>query len=265
MNDIQIFQNPAFGEVRALNNGGEPWFVGKDIAAALGYKETAKAIREHVDREDKGVSEMDTPGGKQKLTIVNESGVYSLILSSKLDSAKAFKRWVTSEVLPSIRKHGAYMSPATLEAALLNPDTLIRLATELKSEREQKAALQAKIALDAPKVLYAETVAGAKDGMLIREFCKILRDNGKDIGEKRMSADLRARGFLIKAEGRDRNKPTQRAMDMGLFSVKETAIAKPNGETTTRTTPLLTGKGRQYFTKLYLAPDTEGGADNGEV
>ena len=265
MNGIQIFQNPTFGKVRALNIDGEPWFVGKDVAAALGYKNTKDALIRHVDDEDKRGSRFPTPSGEQNMTIVNESGLYSLILSSKLESAKAFKRWVTAEVLPGIRKHGAYMTPATLEAALLNPDTLIRLATELKSEREQKEALQAKIALDAPKVLYAETVAGAKDGMLIREFCKILRDNGKDIGEKRMFADLRALGFLIKAEGLDRNKPTQRAMDMGLFSIKETAIAKPNGETTTRTTPLLTDKGRQYFTKLYLAPDTEGGADNGEV
>lgn len=264
MNDIQIFQNPAFGKVRALNIDGEPWFVAVDVCKALEIKNSRDALA-RLDDDEKGVVLTDTPGGKQEMNTVNEPGLYGLVLGSRKKEARDFKRWIKHEVLPGIRKHGAYMTPATLEAALLNPDTLIRLATELKSEREQKAALQAKIALDAPKVLYAETVAGAKDGMLIREFCKILRDNGKDIGEKRMFADLRARGFLIKAEGRDRNKPTQRAMDMGLFSVKETAIAKPNGETTTRTTPLLTGKGRQYFTALYLAPDTEGGADNGEV
>lgn len=262
MNEMQIFNNPNFGTVRAVEIDGEPWLVGKDVAAALGYSNSRKALADHVDEEDKGVTKCDTLGGAQDMTIINESGVYSLVFGSKLETAKQFKHWVTSEVLPSIRKHGAYMTPATLENMIASPDFGIQLLTALKQEREQKAALQqandaltAKIEADAPKVLYADTVAGAKGGMLIREFCKFLREKGVNIGEKRMFADLRQRGFLIKAEGRDKNKPTQRSMEMGLFSIKETAVAKPSGETVTVTTPLLTGKGRQYFAKVYLTKE----------
>lgn len=268
MNGIQIFENPEFGKVRALTIDGEPWFVGRDVAAVLGYAKPENALAAHVDNEDKNTTLIQGGNrGNPTMTIINESGLYALILSSKLPKAREFKRWVTSEVLPSIRSHGAYLTPETLEAALLNPDTLIKLATELKSEREARlalaadnAALSAQIALDAPKVRYADAVSGAAGGMLIREFCKFLKGNGKDIGEKRMFTDLRARGFLIKAKGRDYNKPTQRAMDMGLFTIRETAVEKPSGRVDTYTTPLLTGKGRQYFADLYLSPETDADA-----
>ena len=134
MNELKIFNSPEFGQVRTVMIGGEPWFVGKDVATILGYERTADAIRAHVDDDDKGVGEIQTPGGKQKIIIINESGLYSLVLSSKLPTAKKFKHWITSEVLPAIRKHGAYMTPGKIEEVLLNPDTLIKLAQRLKEE-----------------------------------------------------------------------------------------------------------------------------------
>lgn len=143
MNELMIFNNPEFGEVRTVEIDGEPWMVGKDVAQALGYKNPQEAVRNHVDDEDKGVSEILTPGGKQNVPIINESGLYSLVLSSKLPGAKKFRRWVTSEVLPSIRKHGAYMTPATIEKLISDPDTIIQLATALKEEQEKRKALEA--------------------------------------------------------------------------------------------------------------------------
>lgn len=140
MTDLQIFNSPEFGAIRTIEKDGEPWFVGKDVAAALGYEKPTDAVRKHVDVEDRGISKMETPSGAQETTIINESGLYSLVLSSKLPTAKKFKRWVTSEVIPSIRKHGAYMTPETLEAAILNPDTMIKLCTALKDEQDKRKA-----------------------------------------------------------------------------------------------------------------------------
>lgn len=143
-NSLQIFNNEEFGKIRTVAIDGEPWFVGKDVALALGYgkgKSLANAVAAHVDTEDKGVTEMMTPGGMQKMTIINESGLYSLVLSSKLPSAKKFKRWVTSEVIPTIRKHGAYMTPQTIAKAILNPDFIINLAGRLKGEMEKNKQL----------------------------------------------------------------------------------------------------------------------------
>lgn len=165
MNDLKIWENPEFGTLRVINHGGEAWFVGKDVAAALGYTAVEKAIRTHVDPDCKGVTEMDTPGGKQKVTIINESGLYSLVLSSKLPSAKRFRRWVTTEVLPSIYRHGAYMTEQKIEEVLLNPDTIINLAQQLKAEKEKTAKL-------APAAEYAQNFLLASGGRLISSIAK---------------------------------------------------------------------------------------------
>lgn len=169
MNELQIFKSPEFGQVRTVTIDGEPWMVGKDIATALGYTNTRKALNDHVDDEDKGVTKCDTLGGAQEMTVINESGLYSLVLSSKLPTAKKFKHWITSEVLPAIRKHGAYMTPEKIEEALLNPDTLIKLATELKAEREARkhAELEAASAKQAigelkPKADYTDRILSSK-------------------------------------------------------------------------------------------------------
>lgn len=252
MTDLQIFNSPEFGAVRTIEKDGEPWFVGKDVAAALGYKEPTKAAREKVDDDDKGVSKIDTPSGIQEMTIINESGLYSLVLSSKLPTAKKFKRWVTNEVIPSIRKHGAYMTPETLEKVLLSPDTLMQLAQNLKDEQEKRKALEAQIESQKPAVLFTGAVETSKTSILIGELAKMLKQNGINIGQNRLFAWMREKGYLIKRKGTDYNMPTQRSMDMGLFEIKETTINNPDGSIKISKTPKVTGKGQVYFINLFL-------------
>lgn len=255
MNDIKIFDNPEFGSVRTLEVNGEPYFVGKDVALILGYSETAKAIRTHVDDEDKGVSDLDTPGGKQQVILINESGLYSLILSSKLPKAKEFKHWVTSDVLPSIRRHGAYMTDDVLHRAITDPDFLIQLATELKEEKQKRKQLETKIAQDKPKIIFADAVETSHTSILVGDLAKLLKQNGVDIGQRRLFDWLRENGYLIK-NGASKNMPTQRAMDMKLFEVKERTIANPDGSVRITKTTKVTGKGQTYFIAKFLGGDT---------
>lgn len=252
MNELQIFNHPDFGQIRTVTINDEPWLVGKDVAQVLGYKNPQEAIRTHVDPEDKGVSEILTPGGKQQIPVINESGLYSLILSSKLPGAKKFKHWVTSEVLPSIRKHGAYMTPETLQAAILNPDTMIELCRRLKEEQERATALQEENTSMRPKALFADSVAASGSTILVGELAKILRQNGVDMGEKRLFGWMRENGYLIKRKGTDYNMPTQKSMEQGLFKIKETVISHSDGHTSVNKTPKITGKGQQYFINLFL-------------
>lgn len=258
MNDITTFTSERFGSVRTLDVCGEPWFIGKDVAAVLGYSNARDAIRKHVDDEDKGVANCDTLGGSQELTIINESGLYSLILSSKLPNAKEFKRWVTSEILPAIRKHGAYMTPDTIEQALTDPDTIIKIATQLKEERQKRKALETQAELDRPKVVFADAVSAAQTSILVGELAKLIKQNGHDIGQRRMFAWLRESGYLMK-QGSSRNMPTQRSMELGLFEIKETTIANPDGSVRITKTPKVTGKGQQYFINRFLRGEQDGG------
>lgn len=254
MEDIQIFNSKEFGDVRALELNGAPWFVGKDVAEALGYgagKSLANAVSKHVDEEDKGVTEMMTPGGAQKVIIINESGLYSLVLSSKLPSAKKFKHWVTSEVLPTIRRHGAYMTEEALEKAITSPDFLIKLATNLKEEKEKRLEAERQIEADRPKVTFANAVNVSKDGMLLGMLAKLLHQNGVDIGQKRLFQWMRDKGYLMK-NGTDKNMPTQKARELGLFKVKERAIDNPDGSVRLTRTTLVTGKGQEYFINKFL-------------
>lgn len=253
MTDLQIFKNPEFGAIRTIEKDGEPWFVGKDVAAALGYEKPTDTVRKHVDVEDRGISKMETPSGAQETTIINESGLYSLVLSSKLPTAKKFKRWVTSEVIPSIRKHGAYMTPDKLEEVLLKPDTLIQLAQNLKAEQEKRRALEVKMEEQKPKVLFAESVEVAKTSILIGELAKLLKQNGINIGQNRLFEWLRNNGYLIRRQGSDYNMPTQRAMEMGLFEIKETTITHSDGHIHVSKTPKVTGKGQVYFVNLFVS------------
>lgn len=254
MEDIQIFNSKEFGDVRALELNGAPWFVGKDVAEALGYgagKSLANAVSKHVDEEDKGVTEMMTPGGVQKVIIINESGLYSLVLSSKLPSAKKFKHWVTSEVLPAIRRHGAYMTEEALEKAITEPDFLIKLATNLKEEKEKRLEAERQIEADRPKVTFANAVNVSKDGMLLGMLAKLLHQNGVDIGQKRLFQWMRDKGYLMK-NGTDKNMPTQKTRELGLFKVKERAIDNPDGSVRLTRTTLVTGKGQEYFINKFL-------------
>ena len=178
--------------------------------------------------------------------------MYSLVLSSKLPKAKVFKRWVTAEVLPSIRKHGAYMTADTIEKVLSDPDTIIKLATDLKEEQQKRKALEAKAAEDKPKVLFADAVATAKTSILIGELAKLLKQNGVDMGQNRLFKWLRDNGYLVKREGVDYNAPTQKSMNLGLFEVKETVINQPDGGIRISKTTKVTGKGQQYFVNKFL-------------
>lgn len=192
MYELQTFSFES-QEVRTLLVNGEPHFVGKDVATILGYLNPRKAIIDHVDDEDKGVTKCDTLGGKQNLTIINESGLYSLILSSKLPTAKKFKRWVTNDVLPAIRKHGAYMTPKTIEEALLNPDTIIRLATDLKKEREGRLIAEQRVNELTPKASYYDKVLANKSLVTITAIAKDYGMSGQ-----RMNALLHKLGVQYK-------------------------------------------------------------------
>lgn len=252
-NEIKVFSNEEFGSIRRVEVNGEFWLVGKDVAQVLGYSNPRDALSRHVDDEDKNtVVFHDGTSGNPNMTIINESGFYSLALSSKLPSAKKVRRWVTSEVLPSIRKHGAYMTPETLEAAILNPDYLIKVATALKQETEKRKALEAKVQTDAPKVLFADSVAASTSTVLIGELAKIMRQNGINMGEKRLFQWMRDNGYLVKRKGTDHNMPTQLSMEQGLFRVKETVISHSDGHTSISKTPKVTGKGQTFFLNKFL-------------
>lgn len=183
MNGLKLF-NFEDAEVRAVLINDEPYFVGKDVALILGYSNPQKAIRTHVDEDDQGVNEMDTPGGKQNLTVINESGLFSLILSSKLPTAKRFKRWVTFEVLPTIRKHGTYMTDKRIEEALQDPDTIIKIATQLKNERANRKLIERQVTEMKPKAIFADSVATSKTTILVGELAKIIKQNGISLGAK---------------------------------------------------------------------------------
>lgn len=254
--NYRFFNSPEFGQIRTIERGVEPWFVGKDVAAALGYSDTKSALTDHVDSEDKQIIQkgqiatLDIPN--RGLTIINESGLYSLVLSSKLPGAKQFKRWITSEVIPSIRKHGAYITPDKLEQVLLNPDTLMQLAQNLKDEQEKRKALQEQVEAQRPAVIFAEAVEASKSSILIGELAKILKQNGIKIGPIRLFDWMRQNGYLIRRNGSDYNVPTQRAMEMGLFEIKETSIVHADGHTSISKTPKVTGKGQVYFVDLFF-------------
>ena len=254
MNNIRVFNNDEFGAIRTVTINNEPYFVGKDVAEVLGYSNTRDALAKHVDKEDKtdGVAIRDSIGREQTPVLINESGLYSLVLSSKLPNAKKFKRWVTSEVLPSIRKHGAYMTNDVLEKALTSPDFLIQLATKLKDEQEKNKKLAAENEVMKPKALFADCVSASKSTILIGELAKIIKANGVDIGQNRLFTWLRDNGYLIKRKGMDYNMPTQKSMELGLFKIKETTINKPDGSIAITKTVKVTGKGQAYFINKFI-------------
>lgn len=246
MNQIQAF-NFNSSEIRVVRGAdGEPWFVAKDVADVLGYEKPENAVARHC----RGSVTTPKQGGGF-LTIIPERDVYRLIMRSKLPAAEKFEEWVVGEVLPSIRKHGAYMTPEKIEEAILNPDTIIKLATDLKEERAKRLALSSKAQQDAPKVLFADSVAASHTSILVGELAKLLRQNGIDMGQNRLYDRLRQEGFLMKG-GSSQNMPTQRSMDMGLFTIKETVINKPDGSVLVSKTPKVTGKGQVYFINYFL-------------
>lgn len=252
MNNLQIFNSPEFGQVRTIQQNGEPWFVGKDVAEILGYKDTSDAMKKHVDIEDKLTRRFADSGQNREMYIINESGLYSLILSSKMPKAKEFKRWVTSEVIPAIRKHGGYLTADKIEQALTDPDTIIKLATTLKEERAARQQAEASLQAAKPKVLFADAVSASDSTILIGDLAKILKQNGYNTGQKRLFQWLRDNGYLIKRQGADYNSPTQRSMELGLFRVKETPIIHADGHVTVNKTVKVTPKAQIYFANKFL-------------
>lgn len=249
MNELKIFENSEFGEIRTVEIDGKPYFVANDVAKALGYVETAKAVRTHC----KGVSEMDIPsnGGVQTMKVIPEGDIYRLVVKSQLPSAEKFENWVFDEVLPSIRKYGMY----TKEELLDNPDLLISVAQELKAERERNKALAEDNKRMRPKEIFADAVAASHTSILIGDLAKLIKQNGVEIGQKRLFAWLRDNGYLIKRNGTDWNMPTQRSMELGLFEVKESTINNPDGSVRINRTTKVTGKGQQYFINKFLSKD----------
>lgn len=241
MNELKIWENPEFGELRIVDMNGEPWMVGKDVAQALGYQNASKALNDHVDPEDKLNNESLLSLGQRGGWLINESGLYSLVLSSKLPGAKRFRRWVTGEVLPSIRKDGGYIktAPGMTDADIMAKAILLAQ----KTIEGQKAQIDEMT----PKALFADAVSASSTSILVGDLAKLIRQNGMDIGQNRLFDWLRNNGYLIRAKGMSWNMPTQRSMDMGLFEVKETSITHSDGHISVNKTVKVTGKGQIYF------------------
>lgn len=251
MNELQEF-NFQGNQLRTVLIDSEPFFVGKDAATAIGYKNFRDALKTHVKAKYKRESRITTPFGTQTMTVISEPGLYQLAGESKLPSAGPFQDWVAEQVLPSIRKHGAYMTPETIEKAIYNPDFIINLATQLKDEQAKTAALTADNETMKPKALFADAVATSNTTILVGDLAKVLKQNGVDIGAKRLFAWLREQGYLIKRIGADYNSPTQRAMELGLFDIKERTFQNPDGSVRITKTTKVTGKGQQYFINKFL-------------
>lgn len=249
-NEIQQFNFKGAALRTLTDEAGEPWFVAKDACDILELGNTTNALRALDEDEKTNFTNCNVAqnGGRAPL-IISEPGLYKLIMRSRKPEAKEFQRWVTHEVLPSIRKHGAYMTQQTLDKALTSPDFLIQLATKLKEEQEKVKELE-------PKARFADAVAASDGTCLVGELAKMLRQNGLDIGQNRLFAQLREDGYLGKT-GSNRNVPTQKAMDLGLFRIKETAITHSDGHVTINRTAKVTGKGQTYFVNHYCPKKIE--------
>lgn len=260
MNAMELFRYEG-REVRVVQGeGGEPLFVATDVCGVLGISNPSMAVK-RLDPDDLSQIEViDSMGRSQSAYVVTEAGLYDLILRSDKPEARAFKGWIIHEVLPSIRRHGGYLTPQKVEEALLNPDFIIRLATDLKAEREQRLALAAKVEEDAGKVLFAEAVQTSRTSILVGDLAKILRQNGVLVGQKRLFEWLREEGFLIRQRGESWNMPTQRAMEQGLFEVKERTVGNPDGSVRVTRTPKITGKGQVFFVNRLKGQGQDGKA-----
>lgn len=249
MNNLEVF-NFENEEVRSLLINGEPWFVGKDVADILKYKNGSRDINRHVDEEDRKKAMIFDGNQNKETIIINESGLYSLILYSKMPSAKKFKRFITSEVIPSLRKNGIYATEDTIDKILSNPDFGIRLLNELKEEREKTKILKNENEQLKPKALFADTVSASDTSILIGQLAKLLKQNGNDIGQNRLFKILRKDGYLGKS-GENYNLPTQKSMNLKVMEIKERTVNNSDGSVRITKTPMITGKGQVYFVNRY--------------
>ena len=245
MNDIQKFTNEEFGTIRTVEQDGKVMFCGKDVATALGYTNPNKALRDHT-RGERFVHPLETCGGTQQVQFITEGDLYRLIASSKLPSAQQFESWVFDEVLPSIRKQGGYMTARADET----PEQIMARALMLAKDTMDRQ--QREIAELRPKALYADAVTASDGTCLVGELAKMMRQNGVQVGQNRLFEWLRRDGYLGKT-GSNRNVPTQRAMEQGLFRIKETAVTHSDGHVTVNRTPKITGHGRVVLMNRYLS------------
>lgn len=255
-NAIQIFSNEEF-QVRTIEDNGEIWFVAKDIAEALEYERFDSNLIKHVPEIWKGTKRIRTPGGYQEMLCLTENGVYFFLGRSDKKKALPYQMWIAGEVVPSIRKHGMYATPAKVEDILSNPDAFIQVLQAYKAEREKRESLEAKIEEDKPKLIFAEAVNTSKESILIGNLAKVLRQNGVEIGQNRLFEWLRENGFLIKCKGERWNMPTQDSIERGLFEVKTRVINNPDGTTRIVRTTKVTGKGQIYFVNRFLKGNLE--------
>lgn len=264
MNEIKNFDFHGLN-VSVIVIGDQIWFKAKDVCDAIGIQNSSTAINgtkrldengnEYIsgglDDDEKATYAVHTQFGKKDTSFISEPGLYHLLNNSHRPEAKPFQRWVNHEVLPSIRKNGAYMTPETLEKTLTDPDFLIKLATQLKTEQEARKAAETQVAVMQPKALFADAVETSKNSILIGELAKLLRQNGVDIGQNRLFKWLRSHGYLCK-RGEFMNMPTQKAMDLKLFEIKKRAIDNPDGSVRMTRTTKVTGKGQVYFINKFL-------------
>ncbi|WP_279059476.1 phage antirepressor [Mobiluncus curtisii] len=234
---------------------GEPWFVASDVAGILGYRDAGNLTR-MIDEDDKGTHNLSTPGGKQTVTTISEAGLYAAILKSRVPNAQPFRRWVTHEVLPTIRKTGMYATPEAARRFLQDPQALMYTLQALQDEKNKTKALEQKVEQDAPKVLFADAVATSKTSILIGDLAKILKSNGINIGQNRLFAWMREKDYLCKNRGEMWNMPTQKSMELGLFEVKESTHQQPDGTVRITKTTKVTGKGQQYFINKFCQTGT---------
>lgn len=273
MNNLTVFQNEQFGNVRTISQNGEPWFVAADVCKVLAHSNPTMAVKGLDDDEKMTLNFAEAKhtdgmtlnfcdprstgnrGGAQSIVVINEPGLYQLVIRSNKPEAKAFKRWITHEVIPAIRKHGAYATPEMIDKMLGDPDVMIRTLTALKEERAKNAALTAQAEADKPKVLFADSVSAAQTSILIGELAKLINQNGVSIGQQRLFKWMRDNGYLMK-NGASYNLPTQRSMETGLFEIKETTINNPDGSVRLTRTPKVTGKGQVYFINKFLGKES---------
>lgn len=249
MNEIKIFNNDCFGEVRVAGTSENPLFCLADVCKILGLR--VDAVQSRLTDDPIRIGVTDSIGREQQMNFVNEKNLYKVIMRSDKPQAEPFQDWVCGEVLPSIRKHGAYMTNNALEKALTSPDFLIQLATNLKEEQQKRIKAEQKIQSDAPKVLFADAVSTSRRSCLIAELAKILQQNGIKIGQNRLFEWLRKNGYLCQ-KGQYYNQPSQKSMELGLFEIKQTTINKPDGSVLVSTTTKVTGKGQIYFVDKFL-------------
>ena len=254
MDNVTIFSKDEFGAVRAVTLEGEPWFVAADVCRALGLGNSSQAIAKLDDDEKSGVIISDPHGREQVTRFISESGLYALVLSSRKPEAKAFKRWITHEVIPAIRKTGGYIAgQETMDDDQLLANALMVAQRKIAVRNKQLEAANEKIKADAPKVLFAETVQKAEGDILVRQLARLMNQRGYDVGERRLYEILRRDGWVIKANAKDQNAPTQKSVDMGLMRVIERTVGSAE-KTFLSTTTVITPKGQLYFLNKY-APE----------